>query len=122
MVVFAVLTRKVPTSYRGVAVREKCEAVTSTYETFRSDDTVTVEHEPDGISLDVPGTGDGRVTAHPTSMDPDDHECYFLRGTVRVHVKLDLRGDEADLFVFRHRYRRQKPGEIVQIDATLMVN
>lgn len=51
--------------------------MTGTYETFRSDDTVTVEHEPDGISLDVLGPRDGRVTAHPTSMDPDDHECYL---------------------------------------------
>ncbi len=112
--ILAILTGTDRTAVPAVAIREKCEMVTGTYEHYHRG-TVTVERDHGGIAIDLgyPGPGDDeRVTAYPTSLDPDDHDFYFVAGKgERMPVEFDLGGDRADLYFDRHRFRRTRPGE-----------
>ncbi len=108
----AVLTGQDPTAIRGIALREKCEAVAGTYEPFQGPETVTVEPEAGGIAVEISRPdGEQRLTAYPSSLDPDEHDFYYVDGGAnRALVEFDLDGDRADLYIGRHRYRRKQPG------------
>lgn len=111
--ILAVLTGNDATAVRGVALRKKCEAVTGTYELFRSRKTATVERQAGGITVEVfEPDGQNQLLAYPSSLDPDDHEFYFVsENGARMRIEFDLDGDRADMYIGRHRYRRKQPGE-----------
>ncbi len=111
--ILAVLAGTDPTAVPTVALREKCQAVTGTYEMFRRPATVTVEREEGGIAVEFSmPDGDWRAVAYPSSLDPDDNEFYWVdTGGVRNSIEFDLSGDRADMYFGRHRCRREQPGE-----------
>jgi len=92
-----------------VAIREKCEAVTGSYESFDGETTATVERERGGIAVTVSGSwGEEEFTAYPDSVDPDDHRFYTVAANgARQEVEFDASGEEVDLFYTRSRLRRE---------------
>ncbi len=106
--VLAVASGHDATTVPGFALREKCEPLTGTYESFRGGITAAVEREGGGIAVTLSGPwGEDELQAVPASLDPDDREFYTITETgERLAVEFDLAGERADMFFERHRLRR----------------
>lgn len=102
------------TAVPAFALKEKCEAVTGTYRSFRGKDfTATVEWDSGALSISTAGPMmDADHSAFPTSLDPDEYTFYTVTGGgARIPVEFDLEGDQDDLFFRRYRLRRTGSSE-----------
>lgn len=106
--VLAAATGRDPTEVPAFALREKCEAVAGTYETFREGMTATVEHDGGQLSITLESSfGEEDLAVFPETLDPDDHQFYTVGGAgQRLPVEFDLDGDRADMYFRRNRFRR----------------
>lgn len=100
------------TEVPAYALKEKCEAVSGTYEAFRAEFTVSVEPLDGGLLVTYEShLGEDEFRAFPASLDPDDHEFYTVTGGgVRAPLEFDLDGEQAHLCFRRTRVRRTAPG------------
>lgn len=106
--ILAVATGREPTDVPAYAIREKCEAVTGTYETFREGATASVERSAGGLEVEIDSPfGDATFAAFPETLDPADHTFYMVAGDGgRVPVEFRLDEEPASLFFRRNRFRR----------------
>lgn len=106
--VLAVLSDQDVTAVPAYALREKCEAVTGTYEAFRGEYPITVEHEDGRLAVTIGGAlGEEEFPAFPRSLDSEDHDFYTVTGAgARAPLEFDLDGEPADLYFQRIRVRR----------------
>jgi len=106
--VLAVATDRDPTREPAFALKEKCEAVTGTYESFRGELSATVERDGGGLAVTLSGSwGEEELAAFPDSLDPADHVFYTVTGDgARMPVEFDTSGDRTDLFYARSRLRQ----------------
>lgn len=104
----ALLSDQDVTTVPAYALEEKCEAVTGTYEAFRGEYPITVEHEDGRLAVTIGGAlGEEEFPAFPRSLDPDDHDFYTVTGAgARAPVEFDLDDEPADLYFQRIRARR----------------
>lgn len=110
--ILALLSDQEVTAVPAYALKEKCEAVTGTYEAFREKFTVSVERDGGGLSVTFEsGLFDEQLRVFPATLDPNDYEFYTVTGAgVRAPLEFDLDGEQADLYYARHRVRRTAPG------------
>lgn len=100
------------TAVPAYALREKCEAVSGTYEAFRGESTVSVERRNGGLVLRFESRlGEEELRAFPASLDPDDHEFYTITGDgVRAPLEFEFDGEQMRLNFRRTQVRRTTPG------------
>lgn len=112
MAVLARATGNEATAVPAFALREKCESVVGTYESYRGDLTVTVQREEGGVELSFNGPlVDGERIAYPTSLSTEKYRFTFVDGVgARSLVEFDPAGTRALLYFERHRFRRQETG------------
>lgn len=91
------------------AVREKLDAVTGSYESYRGVLSATVERSGGGLTLTIETRlGEQDVPLFPASLDPDEYEFYTVLGSgARTPVEFDLSGETDDLFYQRWRLRSE---------------
>lgn len=106
--ILALATGQDKTAAPAYALKEKCEAVSGTYESFREELIVTVEHAYGTLSVTIAGNlGEEEITAFPSSLDPEEYEFYTVTGSgAKDPLEFDLDGDQADLYFNRIRVRR----------------
>lgn len=111
MAVLALLSGQDVTAVPAYALREKCEAVTGTYEAFRGEYPITVEHDGGKLAVTIGGAlGEEEIPAFPRSLDPADHAFYTVTGAgARAPLEFDLDDEPADLYFQRIRARRTSP-------------
>lgn len=109
--ILALATGGSATDVPAIALREKFETVTGTYESFRGGVTATVERDGGTLAITFSGDlGEQELTAFPETLDPADHT--FTTVTVagaRPAVEFDASGETVDLFFQRDRLRRTGP-------------
>jgi CubicO group peptidase (beta-lactamase class C family) len=92
-----------------LALREKLDAVTGEYESYRGIKSATVER--DGGTLDVTLSGfrsDWEMTLFPERVSDDDYSFYTIRANgVRTPVTFEVDDDGTDMFVQRWRLHKE---------------
>ena len=105
--VLAIAAGEDPTAVGTYALREKAEAVSGRYESYRDVLAAEVEQAGGGLTLTLTyRLGEEELPLLPESLDPDDHRYYTVLGSgARIPVEFDLSGEQADLFYQRWRLR-----------------
>jgi CubicO group peptidase (beta-lactamase class C family) len=106
--VLALASGRPPTAVPAFGLRQKCQSVTGTYESFRDEFKMIVEQREGGIVLRSPeqDSRDGTV-AFPANLTQDSHVFYTVTSDgAQRPVEFDLGEEQAEMAFRRVRLQR----------------